>query len=74
MRCEPDRLSHQLHQEVASCDRTHRGHGWLNRHVLSISRVAIPDKRTRGPSTHQRGPSPSQTGTGVQVNVSLLGL
>lgn len=44
------------------------GHGWPALQVPSISRAAIPDSRTRGPSSHHTGPSPSQTATGVQAN------
>lgn len=44
------------------------GHGWLSRHVPSISRAAMPDRRRRGPSAHQTGPSPSHTRVGVHLN------
>lgn len=37
-------------------------------HLPSISRAAMPDKRTCGPSAHQIGPSPSQTRIGVHAN------
>lgn len=43
------------------------GHGWDGLHVSSISRAAMPAKRTLGPSRHHMGPSPTQTRTGVQV-------
>ena len=45
------------------------GQGCSGLQLPSISRVAIPDSRMRGPSAHQIGPSPSQTCVGVQVNV-----
>jgi hypothetical protein len=49
------------------------GQGWPGEQVPSISRAAIPDSRTRGPSSHQIGPSPSQTCVGLQVNTSPAG-
>jgi hypothetical protein len=44
------------------------GQGWPDRHEPSISRAAIPERRTFAPSLHQIGPSPSHTATGVQTN------
>lgn len=49
------------------------GHGWCWRQLPSVSLVAIPARRTRGPSAHQIGPSPSQTRMGVQLKVLPLG-
>jgi hypothetical protein len=43
------------------------GQGWPVRHDPSISRAAIPERRSLGPSAHQTGPSPSHTRTGVHV-------
>ena len=44
------------------------GQGWLSLQVPSISRAAMPDSRTWGPSAHHMGPSPSHTRIGVHVN------
>jgi hypothetical protein len=51
-----------------------RGQGCPDAHVLSISRAAIPARRTLGPSAHQIGPSPSQTCVGVHSKVCPLGM
>src|SRR3546814_6357632 len=37
------------------------GQGWPGRHVPSISRATIPERRICGPSEHHTGPSPSHT-------------
>lgn len=50
------------------------GQGCPSRQVSSISRVAIPASRIRGPSAHQIGPSPSQTRVGVHSNTSPSGM
>lgn len=49
-----------------ACAGVAAGHGWPGRHVPSLSRVAMPATRTRGPSAHHIGPSPSHTRMGVQ--------
>lgn len=49
------------------------GHGWLSRQVSSISRAAMPARRTLGPSSHHIGPSPSHSRTGVHSNVCPSG-
>lgn len=53
--CFPTSLTRWSREARGSAD----GQGWPWRHVPSISRAAMPDKRMCGPSAHQIGPSPS---------------
>jgi hypothetical protein len=50
------------------------GQGCPSEQLPSVSRAAIPEIRSLGPSAHHIGPSPSQTWVGVHSKVSPTGI